>query len=125
MKTLLSLKSGTIIFLVLTFLSFSKNVLASDFTSATVIGAANKLATLQIYNISISSIDVTDVTNDLEPGHVQVLNDMLMKVDSDNVLNRLLRRAKLIGSKEIVVGVITTTVGEIDTVLVAKKKSLR
>ena len=125
MKTLLNFKSGTIVFLFLIFLSFSKNVQASDFTSAIVIGAANKLATIQIYNINISSIDVTDVTNDLEPGHIHVLNDMLMKVESDNVLNRLMRRAKLISNKEIVVGVITTTVGEIDTVFVAKRKSLR
>ena len=125
MKTLLNLKNGTIVFLFLIFMSFSKNVQGSDFTSATVIGAANKLATIQIYNINISSIDVTDVTNNLEPGHIHVLNDMLMKVDSDNVLNRLMRRAKLISNKEIVVGVITTTVGEIDTVFVAKRKSLR
>jgi hypothetical protein len=90
-----------------------------------VIGAANKLATIQIYNINISSIDVTDVTNDLEPGHIHLLNEMLMKVESDNVLNRLMRRARLISNREIVVGVITTTVGEIDTVFIAKRKSLR
>ncbi len=92
---------------------------------ALVLGAANKLSNLQTDNIKFNSVDVMDVTNDLDPQHIPALNEVLMKVDSDNILNRLLRKAKLIGADKIVVGVLTTADGAVAIVLVAAKRMLK
>jgi hypothetical protein len=123
MKNLLNFKSGTAVFLFLIMSTFQ--IQASNFTMALVLGAANKLNNLQTDNIKFNSVDVMDVTNDLDPQHIPALNEVLMKVDSDNILNRLLRKAKLIGADKIVVGVLTTADGAVAIVLVAAKRMLK
>ena len=123
MKNLLNFKSGTAVFLFLIISTFQ--IQASNFTMALVLGAANKLNNLQTDNIKFNSVDVMDVTNDLDPQHIPALNEVLMKVDSDNILNRLLRKAKLIDADKIVVGVLTTADGAIAIVLVAAKRMLK
>lgn len=123
MKNLLNFKSGTAVFLFLIISTFQ--IQASNFTMALVLGAANKLSNLQTDNIKFNSVDVMDVTNDLDPQHIPALNEVLMKVDSDNILNRLLRKAKLIGADKIVVGVLTTADGAVAIVLVAAKRMLK
>lgn len=92
---------------------------------AVVLGAANKLNDVNTDNIKFSSVDVMDVTADLDAEYIPALNDVLMKVEADDILKRLLKKAKLIDNEQIVVGVLTTDDGAVSIVLVADKKILR
>lgn len=91
-----------------------------------VLGAAYKLSDVQVSgNIDLNSIDVDDVSADIYNIQKHLLKEVLDKYQSDNVLKRLLKKAKRISGNKLVVGVITTVSGDIDQILVAEKKYLR
>lgn len=123
MRNLFNFKTGTAVLLFLCISFFQLH--AGNLSMAVVLGAANKLNDVNTDNIKFSSVDVMDVTADLDAEYIPALNDVLMKVEADDILKRLLKKAKLIDNEQIVVGVLTTDDGAVSIVLVADKKLLR
>lgn len=119
------LRGLTTVFILLCLQSVNE-VSGQSVTIPFVLGAAYKLSDVQVSgNIDLNSIDVDDVSADIYNIQKNLLKEVLDKYQSDNVLKRLLKKAKLISGNKLVVGVITTVSGDIDQILVAEKKYLR
>jgi hypothetical protein len=119
------LRGLTTVFILLCLQSVNE-VSGQSVTIPFVLGAAYKLSDVQVSgNIDLNSIDVDDVSADIYNIQKHLLKEVLDKYQSDNVLKRLLKKAKRISGNKLVVGVITTVSGDIDQILVAEKKYLR
>lgn len=118
-------KLGLAVFMFFSFLTVNE-ISAQNINISYVLGAAYKLSDVRVSNrLDLNAIEVDDVSNDMPDVQKYLLNEVLNKAQSDNVLKRLLRKAKRINSDKMVVGVITTVSGDIDQILVAERKYLR
>lgn len=119
------LKGIIAMFMLLCLISVNE-VSGQSVTIPYVLGAAYKLSDVQVRsNIDLNAIDVDDVSADIFNIQKHLLKEVLDKSQSDNVLRRLLKKAKRISGDKMVVGVITTVSGDIDQILIAERKYLR
>jgi hypothetical protein len=124
MKNVVS-RGLTALFILLCLQSVNQ-VSGQSVTIPYVLGAAYKLSDVQVSsNIDLNAIDIDDVSADIYNIQKNLLKEVLNKSQSDNVLKRLLKKAKRISGDKMVVGVITTVSGDIDQILVAERKYLK
>jgi hypothetical protein len=90
-----------------------------------VLAAAGNLVNVQVGDVNVNVVDVVDVSDVLNGVDVTVLVDILQDVQIDNVLNGLLRGARIIDGNQVVVGAIVNALGETEQLLVADKTALR
>lgn len=104
----------------------NNEISGQSITISYVLGAAYKLNDVKVnHTIDLNQIEIDDVSNDMADVQKYLLNEVLNKAQSDNVLKRMLKKAKRINASQMVVGIITTGAGDIDQVLVVEKKYLR
>jgi hypothetical protein len=107
---------------------FTTNSYAQITTGEQVLAAAGNLVNVQVGSVNVNAVDVIDVSNVLNNNTVTVvaLNDILNGTQIDNVLNNLLRDAKILNNSQVVVGVVVNALtGVVEGILFTSRRLLK